>query len=396
VDSKKNKNMARLTSIDFLRGLVMVVMALDHTRDLMHVDALTADPTDLATTTPMLFFTRWITHLCAPTFVFLSGTSAFLSFQNQENKAENRLFLLKRGLWLIFLEFTVINFGIWFDTSFSILMSQVIAAIGFGLIILSILTHFSPKTIGVLGLIIIFGHNLLANVNFPQGMILHYFWGYLFKLSFWQFPSKFIFFVNYPLIPWLGIMLTGYGFGQYLQLPDAQRRKTILQFGLGALSIFALLRTFNLYGDTQLWNYTQKNWDYSILSFMNVNKYPPSLLYVCATLGISLLLLYFFDGKDNRFTRIMTVYGKVPLFYYLIHWYILHSLMLILMLVQGFYWSDFNFEPFGFGRPKQGGGVGLLGVYLIWLVVVAALYPVCAWYGRYKAAHREKRWLRYL
>jgi uncharacterized membrane protein len=388
--------MNRLTSIDFLRGLVMVIMALDHTRDLMHVDALTTDPTNLATTTPMLFFTRWITHLCAPTFVFLSGTSAFLSFQNQENKAENRLFLLKRGLWLILLEFTLINFGIWFDTSFSILMSQVIAAIGFGLIMLSILTHFSPKTIGVLGLIIIFGHSLLANVNFPQGTMLHYIWGYLFKLSFWQFPSKFIFFVNYPFIPWLGIMMAGYGFGQYFQLPDAQRRKTILQFGLVALSIFALLRTFNLYGDTQLWNYTQKNWAYSILSFMNVNKYPPSLLYVCATLGISFLLLYFFDGKDNRFTRIMTVYGKVPLFYYLIHWYILHSLMSVLMLFQGFQWSDLNFEPFGFGRPKIGGGVGLLGVYLIWLSVVVALYPLCAWYGRYKAAHREKGWLRYL
>jgi uncharacterized membrane protein len=388
--------MNRLTSIDFLRGFVMVIMALDHTRDLMHVDALTQDPTNLATTTPALFFTRWITHLCAPTFVFLSGTSAFLSFQNQNNPKESRFFLLKRGLWLIFLEFTVINFGIWFDTSFSILLSQVIAAIGFGLVALSVLSRFSPKIIGVIGLIIIFGHNLLANVNFPPTSALHYVWGYLFRLSFWQLPSKFIIFVNYPLIPWLGILLAGYGFGQYLKLPDVQRRKLFLQIALAALSLFVLLRTFNFYGDPQLWDVAQKHWSYSILSFMNLTKYPPSLLYVCATLGISFVLLYIVDGKNNRFIRMMTVYGKVPLFYYLIHWYVLHSLMLVLMLSQGFQWGDLNFEPFGFGRPKSGGGVGLLSTYLIWLSVVAALYPLCNWYGRYKAMHKDKWWLRYL
>ncbi|MCU0341161.1 MAG: heparan-alpha-glucosaminide N-acetyltransferase domain-containing protein [Spirosomaceae bacterium] len=388
--------MNRLTSIDFLRGFVMVIMALDHTRDLMHVDALTQDPTNLATTTPMLFFTRWITHLCAPTFVFLSGVSAFLSFQNQNNPDESRRFMLKRGLWLIFLEFTVVNFGIWFDVSFGILMSQVIGTIGFGFIVLSLLSRFSPKTIGLIGLTIIFGHNLLANVNFPPGTALHYIWGYLFRLSFWQFPSKFIFFVNYPVIPWLGILLAGFGFGLYLRVPDAQRRKLFLQVGLAALSVFVLLRTFNLYGDTQPWNYAQKHWTYSILSFMNVNKYPPSLLFVCATLGVSLLLLYFFDGKTNRFTQTMRVYGKVPLFYYLIHWYVLHCLLLVLMLFQGFQWSELNFEPFGFGRPKTGGGVGLLGVYVIWLSVVAALYPLCAWYSRYKAAHPEQWWWRYL
>ncbi len=388
--------MKRINSIDFLRGLVMVIMALDHTRDLYHVDALTQDPTNLATTTPTLFFTRWITHLCAPTFVFLSGVSAFLTFKNQGNTAETRKFLLARGLWLIFLEFTIINFGIWFDTTFGILMSQVIAAIGFGFVILSFLLRLSPKMLGILGLIIIFGHNLLATFNPPNGTILHYIWGYLFRLSFWQLQSKFIFFINYPIIPWLGIMLAGFGFGQFVLLETTQRRAVFLKTSLIALVFFALLRTFNLYGDTQLWNYTQKDWSYSILSFMNVNKYPPSLLFVCATLGVSLMLLYFFDGKNNRFTRIITVYGKVPLFYYILHWYILHSLMLVLMLAQGFQWSELNFAPFGFGRPKQGGGLDLLGVYAIWLGVVVALYPLCLWYSRYKSEHPEKWWLRYL
>ncbi len=388
--------MNRLKSIDFLRGLVMVIMALDHTRDLMHVDALTQDPTNLATTTPALFFTRWITHLCAPTFVFLTGVSAFLSFQRQNDPSVARRFLLTRGLWLIFLEFTIVNFGIWFDISFGILMSQVIAAIGFGLVILSFLLRLSSRTIGMLGLITIFGHDLLANVNFPNTSPLHYIWGYLFRVSFWQISPNFSFFVNYPLIPWLGILLAGYGLGQFFLQIDSQRRKILGTVGITALAVFVVLRTFNLYGDPQLWNYTQKHWTYSILSFMNVSKYPPSLLYTAATLGVSMLILYYFDGKTNRFMQIICVYGKVPLFYYLIHWYVLHCLMLILMLFQGFNWSDLNFAPFGFGRPQQGGGVGLVGVYAIWLTVVAVLYPLCLWYSRYKAAHPEKVWLRYL
>lgn len=388
--------MNRLQSIDFLRGLVMVIMALDHTRDLLHVDALTQAPTNLATTTPILFFTRWITHLCAPTFVFLSGTAAFLSYQSAENKAEARLFLLKRGFWLVFLEFTIINFGIWFNPRFEILMSQVIAAIGFGLIAVSFLMRWlSPQMMGILGLIIIGGHNLVGAVNFQEGTLLHYIWGYLFKLSFWQFPSKFIFFVNYPLIPWLGILLAGYGLGQYFQLPQAPRRQIILKISLIALSIFVILRAFNLYGDPQLWNYAQPNWVFSILSFMNLTKYPPSLLFVCATLGVSFLILYFLGEKDNLFTRIMSVYGKVPLFYYLLHWYIIHALMVVVMLLQGFQWSELNFAPFGFGRPKQGGGLELWGVYAVWLGVVAMLYPFCLWFSRYKAANRHKTWLRF-
>jgi len=284
--------MNRLSSIDFVRGLVMVIMALDHTRDLFHVAALTSDPLNLTTTTPLLFMTRWITHLCAPIFVFLSGVSAWLSFQQMSDVKASRRFLWTRGLWLILLEFTVINFGIWFNPTFDILMSQVIGAIGFGMVVLSFLLRLSPKTVGLLGLTIIFGHNLLQNINFPVETPLHFIWGYLFRLSFFQISPDFIFFVNYPLIPWLGILLAGFGLGQYLGLPTEPRRKMLLRLSLGALSIFVLLRSFNLYGDSQLWSSVQKNVIFAGLSLLNVSKYPPSLLFVCVTLGIGFLLLH--------------------------------------------------------------------------------------------------------
>jgi uncharacterized membrane protein len=386
---------ARLQSIDFLRGLVMVIMALDHARDLLHVDALTQDPTNLSTTTPVLFGTRWITHLCAPTFVFLSGVSAFLSYRQQGDLAATRRFLWTRGVWLIFLDYTFINFSIWYDPLFRIVMSQVIAAIGFGFVALSLLLRFSARTVGLLGLTIVLGHNLLAHVNFPPGTALNVVWGILFKLSFFQATPNFAILVNYPLIPWLGILLAGYGCGLVFLQNDEKRRKTVLLTGLGMLGLFVALRTFNAYGDPAHWSF-QKDGLFSFLSFINLTKYPPSLLYVCATLGLSFLVLRWVEGRDNVFTRAITVYGKVPLFYYLLHWNVLHLLMLGMVLAQGFAWSELNFGPFGFGRPAQGGGIGLGAVYLAWAAVVAALYVPCRWYGRYKAQHPEKWWLRYI
>lgn len=337
--------------------------------------------------------------------MLLSGVSAWLSLERQGGSnanaaSEQRRFLLTRGLWLIFLEFTIVNFGIWFDIQFRILLSQVIAAIGFGLVALSFLVRIKPRVIGIIGLTIICTHNLLQNVTFPVGTLPHYVWGALFKLSLFQISPNFILLVNYPLIPWLGILLTGFGFGRYMTLPDGERRTILFRIGAGALVLFVLLRTFNLYGDPVHWTHVQKNALFAFLSFINVSKYPPSLLFVCATLGKSLLIMacadFFAKGRESRFTRVVAVYGKVPLFYYILHWYVAHSLMLALMLWQGFRWADLNFAAFGFGRPKQGGGVELFGVYIVWACVVAALYPLCAWYGRYKTAHPEKSWLRYL
>lgn len=384
--------MKRINSIDFTRGLVMVIMAIDHCRDLLHIGI---NPTDLTVTTPALFFTRWITHLCAPTFVFLSGTSAYLSYKNQNmSLKESQRFLLSRGLWLIFLEFTVIGFALWFDFKFRMFFLQVIGAIGLGFVILSFLMKLSSKTILIIGLVIIFCHNLLGLLpinNTPFSLLAP-----LFSFSLFQLTPNTTFAIGYPPIPWLGIMLAGYGFGGVIfTKPQNERKAALLKLGLGSLALFMVLRFINIYGDPVPWS-SQKDALFTFMSFMNLTKYPPSLLYTLATLGVSFLILSISDGAKNKFIDIMSVYGKVPLFYYLIHWYVIHTIMFIMLYIQGFSNKDFVFGPFQFGRPQQPSGLELGGVYLVWLGIVISLYPLCKWYSNYKAAHRDNKWLRYL
>lgn len=384
--------MKRVHSIDFLRGLVMVIMALDHTRDLLHLTAQTQDPTNLSNTTTALFLTRWITHLCAPTFVFLSGASAYLSLKNHGDFAASRRFLFKRGFWLVLLNFTLVNFGIFLDVHFSVLFLQVIAAIGFGFIGLALLLKLSARTLGIIGLVLIFGHNLFSGVTFPQGTPLNVLWSVLMGANFYQISPKFAFLTTYPIIPWLGIMLAGFGFGKLLGSPA---RKTLFwRIALGALALFVLLRTFNVYGDPAHWAFQKDGW-FTALSFINVSKYPPSLLFTLLMLGIALLILYAFEGVQNRFTKVVEVYGKVPLFYYVLHWYVIHAVAALVFFAQGYSWSDLQFSGLGFGRPQAGGGLDLAGTYMVWLGVVALLYPWCRWYGRYKMAHPENWVLRY-
>ena len=374
----------------------MIIMALDHTRDLIHADPLGQSPTDLSTTTPALFFTRWITHLCAPTFVFLSGTSAFLSLQNHSNFDESRKFLFTRGLWLVFVNFTINNFAIFFDIHFSIFFSQVIAVIGFGFIGLALLLKFSPRTLLIIGLIIIFGHDLFQGISFQNNQPLNIIWTLFMGSNFFQITPAHALLISYPIIPWLGIMLVGFSFGSLYNLPSEKRKKLFLQIGFGALVLFALIRTFNLYGDKSHWSF-QKNGLYSFFSFINTTKYPPSLLFTLMVLGISILLLSLFDNVQNKITDIVSVYGKVPLFYWLLHWFIIHFVAIGIFYAQGFHWSDFKFEGFGEGHPKDGaGGLSLSGVYVAWIGVVLFMYPVSRWYGNYKMQHKDKIWLRYL
>ncbi len=296
--------MKRIYSIDLIRGLVMLIMAIDHSRDLLHVDALTQDPTNLTTTTIGLFMTRWITHLCAPTFVFLSGVSAYLSFKSLNNTTESRRFLLTRGIWLVVLEFTIISFGIWFDILFRTFLFQVIAAIGFGFIILSFLLRFSPKTLGITGLIIIFGHNLipLDNLSILKSIV-----NFFFSFSFIQITPNTSLIINYPIVPWLGIMLAGFGFGGVFELDEAKRKSILLKVGFGAILLFILIRFTNFYGDSALWS-PQKDTIFTFLSFINLTKYPPSLLYVLVTLGITI------THQHLRQSAIVLLYH--PLVYY--------------------------------------------------------------------------------
>jgi uncharacterized membrane protein len=385
--------MKRIHSIDIVRGLVMVIMALDHTRDLIHTTAIAQQPTNLATTTPILFFTRWITHLCAPTFVFLSGASAFLSFYQKSNIKASRSFLLTRGLWLVVLDLTILNFAIFFDVHFSMTVFDVLSTIGIGFIVLSFMMKMSPKTIGIIGLAIIFLHNLAPLAPFAETSLIKRILMPLFSPEVFPLAGGRIFVVGYPPLPWLGIMLTGFATGRIFLQTVAERKKIFLKIGVAAIVLFLLLRIINVYGDTA-WA-AQKNGVYSVLSFLNLTKYPPSLLFSLMFLGIMFLLLSEFDGRDNRFTRVLTVYGKVPLFYFIVHFYLIHLLLFVILFGQGYGPADFVFGS-NFGRPKTGGGVSLPWVYLIWICVVIALHPLCKWYGQYRSTHPQKKWLRYL
>lgn len=386
--------MKRQPSIDIVRGIVMVIMALDHVRDLMHIDSITQSPTDLATTSPLLFFTRWITHLCAPIFVFLAGTSVYLSLQNKNNAAETRLLLLKRGLWLILLEFTVVNFGLFFDIGFHTLLFEVIAAIGFGFVVLSLLLKVRSQTLGIVGLVIIFFHNLLPIIPFAENSILKTILTPLFGPAVFPFAGK-AFIMGYPPIPWLGIMLVGFATGKLYELAEAQRKKLFLKISLSALALFLVIRFINIYGDPSLWT-TQKDSVFTFLSFMNVTKYPPSLLFCLITLGIMFLLLAFAEQFHNTVKKITLVYGKVPLFYFVVHFYVIHILTLFMLFSQGFNWSQLEFASGTFGRPKSvESGLTLWSIYGIWIFVVALLYKPCQWFGKYKA-EKNHWWLKYI
>ena len=385
--------MKRVAAIDVTRGLVMVIMALDHVRDLLHIPALTQNPTDLTTTTPGIFMTRWITHLCAPTFVFLSGTSAYLSLRKR-NTAEGRRFLRKRGLVLILLELTIVNFAFWFDIHFQTLMLQVIYAIGGGLILLSLLAKLPVRWVGIIGFIIVFGHNLLQAVPAFANPAARLAWALFFRSDFFSVSPKFALLAAYPVIPWLGLMLVGFAFGQLMERPIAWRKSMVLRIGLASVVLFTLLRFLNFYGDSAPWS-PQKDALFTFFSFMNLTKYPPSLLYDLVTIGISLIFLSVVDGSNNAFTSWFAVYGKVPMFYYILHWYLVHLSMIGMSLIQGYSLADLPSGPMNFGRPS-GAGISLEGVYLVWLGLVLLLYPLCKWYGRYKADHPENTLLRYI
>lgn len=386
--------MSRIKSIDFARGIVMIIMALDHTRDLMHVTSLTQSPTDLATTTPLLFFTRWITHFCAPAFVFLAGTSAYLSFKNKNDVAASRRFLLSRGIWLVILEFTLVNFGVFFDIHFSVFIFEVIAAIGFGFIILSILLKAPTKSIAAIGIIIIFCHNLFSFIPFGNGDVVKSILSPLLVPGGFSISSTTTFVIAYPPVPWLGIMLAGFAAGKLFLLNPAERKKIFFKLGWIVLILFIIIRFLNIYGDPAPWS-VQKNALFTILSFLNVTKYPPSLQFCLLTLGAMFLIISVAEGLKNKFIDFVIVYGKVPMFYFLVHFYLIHLIMFVMVYLQGFHSSQMVFG-FNFGRPKEGSGVNLLGIYLIWLCVVIVLYPLCKWYGNYKTLHKEKQWLRYL
>jgi uncharacterized membrane protein len=380
----------RITSIDFLRGLVMVIMALDHVRDFFHVEAMTGDPTNMATTTPWLFFTRWITHFCAPVFVFLAGTSAFIAGQRKTRK-ELSLFLVKRGFWLVLVEMLVITLGWTFDPLYHTFILQVIWVIGMSMIILGVLVWLPLPVIFAIGFVIVFGHNLLDGPEAERSGRVGFLWDALHRsrFSFYPVTQNHGFILVYALGPWAGVMMLGYCFGWLYRAGSTQlqRSKVLLALGISAILSFIILRYINQYGDPAPWS-EQRNSTYTLLSFLNTTKYPPSLLYLMMTLGPAVLFLYFFEQMKGRIARFFITFGRVPFFYYVLHIYLIHLLCVVLFFANGYTSKDIvSQSPFLFRPPTF--GYDLWIVYGIWILVIALLYPLCRRYEKYKISHKH-------
>lgn len=385
----------RIESIDLLRGIVMIIMALDHVRDYFHADAFLYDPLDLSQTSVALFFTRWITHFCAPVFVFLAGTSAFL-VGKRKGKGELSIFLLKRGLWLVFLELTVVNFAWFFNIHFSLILLVIIWALGMSMVVLAGLVHFPKKIILAIGLLLVAGHNLLDNFHVDGSDWKSIGWAILHEFQFFSLDGKNLF-VGYPLLPWIGVMVLGYCFGSLYTLDYAARKRSLIWLGSAAIFLFIIIRGINIYGDPGPWS-IQSSSLFTVLSFLNTNKYPPSFLYLLMTLGPAILFLAFAERPLGKLNQAFVTVGRVPLFYYLLHLYLIHGLALVAVMATGFGFSAMiNFETWVTMTPTlQGYGFNLWAVYGVWIFVVIVLFPLCRWFDTYKRKHREKWWLSYL
>ena len=385
----------RVQSIDLLRGIVMIIMALDHVRDYFHYDAFVYSPTDLSKTSSILFFTRFITHYCAPVFVFLAGASAFLS-GTRKSKKELSSFLLTRGLWLVFAELFILSLFKTFNPSYAYLNLQVIWAIGLSMIVLSGLIYIRTSYILVLGLALVLGHNLLDNVHVSGNGFGSLLWAVLHEQKIFKVGYISIF-VNYPIMPWIGVMALGYCCGHLYTngFNEKRRRKLLLLIGVGAMVLFIALRANNFYGDAANWS-SQKNMLYSFLSFINVTKYPPSLLYSLITLGPALIFLSVSERPIKSLGKKIIVFGSVPMFYYMAHLLFIHILASIAALMTGYPEMLILKTSVLNTTALKGYGFSLTDVYLIWICLVLFLYPLCKWFGKYKKAYQPVyRWLRY-
>jgi uncharacterized membrane protein len=390
----------RVDAIDLVRGLVMVLMALDHVRDFFS-DSLNFDPLDFSKTTAPLFLTRWVTHYCAPTFVFLAGTGAFLYGSRGKTKGQLAWFLFSRGLWLVVLEIAVINTSWRPHLAFHLVIGQVIWAIGCCMMILSALVFLPTEAVLALGLAIIAGHNLLDRYDEAMSArqdlvgaawkVFHS--GGVFPTA--TDPRDFIkdrhFIAAYPVLPWLGVMMAGYGFGQLWLLEPRRRRPLVIALGAAATALFVVLRALNVYGDPHPWVPQEggplQGEVFTALDFIRCHKYPPSLLYVLMTVGPAILLTGLLDRPPGGPGRVLVTFGRVPLFYYLLH------VPLILALAVWVAYDRYGYIPVAENLPKDY-GFGLPIVYLIWLDVVVILYFPCRWFAALKARRRDA-WLSY-
>jgi len=380
---------SRVESVDLLRGLIMILMALDHTRDFFGIPG--QNPVDLTTATAALFFTRWVTHICAPVFFLLTGTGSYLQLR-RKSRGELSRFLLTRGIWLIFLEIVVLRcFSYQFNFDYHVTMLIVIWALGWSMITLSLLVHLPVSVVTAFGAIMIVGHNLLDSVKSANPL-----WSILHAPGFVINTPDHVVFVAYPLIPWIGVTAVGYGLGQVYAWDADRRRSFLLRLGLGLSAAFIVIRAINIYGDPNRWS-VQKSGLFTVLSFLNTTKYPPSLLFLLMTLGPALVLLSAVDARTPRTLRPALIIGKVPLFYYVLHFTLIHLLAVATCYARygSAHWMfespDLGHYPF---TAPPAWGFSLPVVYLVWAIVVTTMYPLCGWYAGVKQ-RRNSPWLSY-
>ncbi|HYD89422.1 MAG TPA: heparan-alpha-glucosaminide N-acetyltransferase domain-containing protein [Vitreimonas sp.] len=397
----------RISEIDMLRGLVIVLMALDHVRDYFFIGGgLASNPLDPATTTPWLYTTRWITHLCAPTFVFLSGVSAYLQFAKGKATPNLSAFLFTRGLWLIFLEATVLSFGWSFAIPYPFFL-QVIWAIGWSMIALAALVWLPRVAVLAIGVAIIGGHNLLDPINARELGSLSLLWTFLHDGGPIFADGRPIGLFAYPILPWIGVIALGYGMGALFLEPSAKRDRTVFLIGVAMLVVFVLLRWTMIYGDPTFatgpeavardWR-EQATLGAAIMVFLDVQKYPPSLQFTLVTLGVIFTIWPLLSRLRGPVGGVLNTFGAVPFFFYLLHVYLVHVLAIAANAAAGKPTDAyFGYMLNVFTAPQKFEAVGfsLPWVYCAWIVVLALLYPLCRYWQGLKARRRDW-WLSYL
>ena len=374
----------RLLSIDALRGLVILFMLLDHVRETFFLHRQVADPMNIEITDPALFFSRTLAHLCAPVFVLLTGLSAYLYGEKYQGTRDVSAFLFKRGLFLVVLEFTLVNFAWTFQFPPTVIYMQVIWAIGVSMIALAALVWLPRPLLLLLGIAIIAGHNLLDTLHFPVGSAMHVPWAILHDRGWIEFSDSLRLRTSYPVLPWIGVIALGYCMGPWFARSAcaATRQRYLLLAGAGALLGFVALRLLNGYGEAPWTNYS--NATQTLMSFFNITKYPPSLLFITLTLGLGLLLLRGFErARQAPWIRTLAVFGAAPMFFYLLHLYVLKVLYLASVGLFGL---------------NQGSYFGFDGIGAVWLTAVllaAALYLPVRWFAWLKTRRRDITWLKY-
>ena len=375
----------RLLSIDALRGLVILFMLLDHVRETFYLHQQVGDPMDVTATDPALFFSRTLAHLCAPVFILLTGLSAFLYGEKQMSRAATSAFLFKRGLFLVVLEFTLVNFAWTFQFPPTVIYLQVIWAIGLSMLALAALLWLPRTLLAVLGLALVAGHNLLDGLHFGTESALHIPWAILHDRGWLEFSDTLRLRTSYPVLPWIGVIALGYVIGPWFRGASApeQRLQWLRRVGFAALALFVLLRLLNGYGEKP-W-VVEETALQTLMGLFNITKYPPSLLFLALTLGIGLLLLACFERRnDGRMVRTLAVFGSAPMFFYLLHLYVLKLLYIAAFAL----WGANHGHYFGFDS--------MAWVWAATLLLALALFPPTQWFARLKARRRDIRWLKYL